>query len=357
MPIVDSLSKELFRDSNVFADAINGHFFHGEQIVKPESLSDLDPTEIILPEATGKNAPQEFRRDLLKLLTCKKDGDTTYAILGLEEQTSVDYSMASRVWLYDAMTLYREIRARENFNRKHRKKEVSKHFTSKLLPCDRVNAVITLVVYLSDTQWDGPRRISDLVNPIPEELTPFFNDYKLNLLCPNELSIEDIHRFKSDLAAVLLAAKYAKNPEQLDTLIHSDPIFRDVTNASTEPLIESICDVNLNHLTEENTEMGTNLAEKYKKMTEFYIQKGVTRGREEGRQEGIQEGRREGIQEGRREGIQEGRLEGKIEGSILGCITTLRSLNYSQDRILKKLKELYSLTAEQAMPYLENAAK
>ena len=337
MPTIDSLSKELFSDSHVFADAINGHFFHGEQIVRPESLSDMDPTEIILPEATGTDAPQEYRRDLLKLLTCKQDGNTTYAILGLEEQTSIDYSMPSRVWLYDAMTLDREVRARANFNKIHRKEEVSKHFTSKLLPDDRVNAVITLVVYLSDTQWDGPRRVSDLVNPIPAELIPFFNDYKLNLLCPNELSIDEIHRFKSDLAAVLIAAKYAGSPKNLDELIQSDPVFRDVTNASTEPLIESICKVNFNHPTEENTEMGINLAEKYKKMTEFYIQQGVTRGKQEGRQEG--------------------RQEGKIEGSILGCITTMRSLHYSEDEILEKLKELYSLTVEQAMPYMENATK
>ena len=266
MPTIDPLSKELFRDSNVFADAINGHFFHGEQIVKPESLSDLDPTETILPKATGKNAPQEFRRDLLKLLTCKKDGDTTYVILGLEEQTSIDYAMPSRVWLYDAVTLYREIRARANFNRKHRKKESNKHFTSKLLPGDRVNAVITLVVYLSHIPWDGPRRISDLVNPIPEGLAPYFKDYKLNLLCPNDLSFEDIHRFKSDLAAVLAAAKYANAPEYLCELMQSDSIFRDITNSSTEPLIESISNVNFNHPTEENTEMGINLAEKVRKM-------------------------------------------------------------------------------------------
>ena len=333
MPDIDSLSKELFRDSHVFADAINGHFFHGEQVVKPESLSDMDPTEVVLPGTAGTDATQEYRRDLLKLLTCKKDGDTTYAIVGIEEQTNIDYSMPARVWLYDAMTLDREVRARKNYNRTHRKEEVNRHFTSKLLPGDRVNAVITLVVYLSDTRWDGPRRISDLVNPIPEGLVPYFNDYRLNLLCPNDLTIEEIHRFKSDLAAVLTAAKFANNPTYLCDLMQSDPVFRDITNSSTEPLIESISNVNFNHPTEENTEMGINLAEKVRKMTEFYIQKGVTQGREEGRE------------------------EGENKGKILGCISTMRSLNYSQEDILKKLEELYALTVEQAMPYMDNALK
>ncbi len=87
--------------------------------------------------------------------------------------------------------------------------------------------------------------------------------------------------------------------------------------------------------------MGINLAEKYKQMTEFYIQQGVTRGREEGRKEGRKEGRE----------------EGENKGKILGCIGTMRSLNYTQEEILKKLEELYSLTVEQAMPYMENASK
>ena len=107
--------------------------------------------------------------------------------------------------------------------------------------------------------------------------------------------------------------------------MQSDSVFRDITNSSTEQLIESICKVNFNHSTEENTEMGINLSEKVKQMTEFYIQKGVTQGRQ--------------------------------EGSILGCIATMRSLNYTQAEILEKLKELYSLSVEQAMPYMESAPK
>ena len=91
--------------------------------------------------------------------------------------------------------------------------------------------------------------------------------------------------------------------------------------------------------------MGINLAEKVRKMTEFYIQKGVTQGREEG------------LEKGRKEGREEGRVEGENKGKILGCISTMRSLNHTQAEILAKLKELYSLTAEQAMPYMDNASK
>ena len=144
MPNIDSLSKAFFSDSYIFADAINGHFFDGEQVVIPESLSDMDSAEIVLPEKSVVNVSQEYRRDLLKLLTCKRNDNTTYAILGIEEQTRVDYSMPIRTWLYDAMTYNREVRAFANYNKIHKKEEANRFFTSKLLPGVRVNAVISL---------------------------------------------------------------------------------------------------------------------------------------------------------------------------------------------------------------------
>ena len=51
-------------------------------------------------------------------------------------------------------------------------------------------------------------------------------------------------------------------------------------------------------------------------MTEFYIQKGMTQGREEGRG------------------------EGENKGKILGCIRTMRSLNRTQSEILEKTERV-----------------
>ena len=111
--------------------------------------------------------------------------------------------------------------------------------------------------------------------------------------------------------------------------------------------------------------MGINLAEKYKKMTEFYREHGITQeqqialhtglheGWKEGWQEGLEEGLEEGWKEGRRDGWLDGLREGKIRGNILGCISTMRLLHYSQDEILEMLKEQYSLTAEEATLYLD----
>ena len=79
--------------------------------------------------------------------------------------------------------------------------------------------------------------------------------------------------------------------------------------------------------------MSLNLAEKTQQMSDFFFQKGVALGREEGRE------------------------EGERKGIILGSIATMRSLNYSKDAILEKLSELFSLTPEQAMPFIEAMQK
>ncbi len=54
------------------------------------------------------------------------------------------------------------------------------------------------------------------MTPLPTALEPLFNDHRLNLLCLADLDIDAIHRFQSDLGAVLQTAKYARNEEMLN---------------------------------------------------------------------------------------------------------------------------------------------
>ena len=227
------------------------------------------------------------------------------------------------------------------FNRRERKVEVARHFVSQLLPEDKLNPIVTLVLFLSDARWDGPRSLREMLKPFPKALEPFINDYKLNLLCPSELELGDIHRFKSDLAAVLMAAKFARDNEQLANAIRTDSVFRDLTNATTEPLIRKISNYDYNM---EDTTMGLNLAEKTERMSQFFYHRGEI--------DGIQKGLQEGRQEGRLEGWQEGRQEGERNGAIMGAINVMLSMKLPKEVIFQKMRELYSLTQEQVMSYM-----
>ena len=63
-------------------------------------------------------------------------------------------------------------------------------------------------------------------------------------------------------------------------------------------------------------------------------------------------GRQEGLMAGRQEGLMAGRQEGERNGAIMGALEVMLSMNLPQDVIFQKMKELYSLTQEQVMSYM-----
>ncbi|MBR4221194.1 MAG: Rpn family recombination-promoting nuclease/putative transposase [Victivallales bacterium] len=326
----DSLSKEFLSDPFVFADAFNGAVFGGEQVIAPDALSEMDTTVFFHSMVeTGGDKLQEKRRDVLKMLSCKTAGTTDYVILAIEEQSSVDYAMPLRTQTYDVAGYNRQAMEIHAFNRREKKEEVARHFVSQLLPQDKLNPIVTLVLFLSDAEWDGPRSLREMMKPFPKELEPFINDYKLNLLCPSELNPEDIHRFRSDLAAVLMAAKYARDNERLANAIKTDSVFRDITNSTTEPLIRKISNYDYISNTED-TAMGLNLAEKTERMSQFFYHRGEV------------------------EGIEKGRQEGERNGAIMGALEVMLSMKLPEDVIFQKMRELYSLSKEQVLSYMSD---
>ena len=345
----DSLSKELLSDPFVFADAFNGAVFGGEQVVAPDALSEMETTGYFRSKMKKeKEKTHERRRDVLKMLSCKTSETTNYVILGIEEQSFVDYSMPVRTLGYEYVFYNKQVMEIENANRREKRGEVAKYFTSHLLPQDRLKPIVSLTLFLSDAKWEGPRSLRELMTPLPPALEPLFNDHKLNLLCPADLDIEEIHRFQSDLGAVLLTAKYARDEEMLYRMISSDPVFQNITNATTEPLIRAISKYDLPQTIQEGMNMGYNFAEQHRKVSDFIYRLGEA----DGIKKGLQEGRLEGEEKGRLEGEEKGRLEGEKKGAIMGAIEVMLSMKMPTNDICQKMKELYSLTQEQVMSYM-----
>ena len=64
----DTVTKEYIRNPEIFADAFNKFIYNGKQVIKPESLTELDTTEIVLPYGeSGAAVPGQKYRDVLKL--------------------------------------------------------------------------------------------------------------------------------------------------------------------------------------------------------------------------------------------------------------------------------------------------
>lgn len=55
-------------------------------------------------------------------------------------------------------------------------------FLSGMNKSDRIHPIITLIFYYGESPWDSPVTLSGMMTDIPEELRPFFSDYKINLI-------------------------------------------------------------------------------------------------------------------------------------------------------------------------------
>ena len=90
MGAADTVTKAYMRKNSIFADAFNYLLYDGKRIIDPDSLNELDTTEIALP--FGDNSTDETvqkYRDILKSAVVKQDEKIAYVLLGIENQTAV----------------------------------------------------------------------------------------------------------------------------------------------------------------------------------------------------------------------------------------------------------------------------
>mgnify|MGYP000602856577 CR=1 FL=1 len=111
------------------------------------------------------------------------------ALLGVENQLAIDMDMPLRVIGYDGSS-YRdemnhdEIVIDERTGKKHK-------IRHKRYP------VVTIVLYFGKTPWKKPLSLYDVLK-ISDDLKPFVNDYKINLIDVPRLTGEQVEKFTSD---------------------------------------------------------------------------------------------------------------------------------------------------------------
>ena len=171
----DLTEKTLEAYGDVFADIVNGLLFQGEQILLEQSLTDAQPFSMY--KTDGKLHEQD--RDVAKYWMSQNGEmiNVRLAFLGIENQTQYDKDMPLRVIGYDGAAYRGEIGQEDRY------------------------PVVTLVLYFGEKSWSGPRCLSDLVN-VPEELNPYFNDYRLNIAEVALLEEEQLAWFHSDFYMV-----------------------------------------------------------------------------------------------------------------------------------------------------------
>ena len=294
--IQDTNAKDYLGKPLIFADIFNYFLYDGEQIIVPDALKEMDPTELTVIH--GKETiPIQRLRDLLKLFTIKTDGDVFYVLLGLEAQTDIHYAMPVRNMLYDGLQYMEQVRQAADTHDalKDHQGITPGEFLSKFYRTDRLTPVITLTLCLSPADWDAPRSLHEMMNVPDNRLLDFIANYKLNLVSPANLEQTDFDKFRSELREVLMYIKHSDDKEGLRKLLQEEKKFTSLSRDAVS-LLNAVTKTGIKYNEDEEE---VNVC----KAIEDMMNDAKSAGREEGRNKGREEGRKEGREEGREEGI------------------------------------------------------
>ena len=208
----DIVTKDYMDDCLVFADAFNQYIYKGKQVIDPKRLRPLDATTIGVPYGKkGAGAPVQKYRDRLKYLTAMEDENAVYLLMGVENQSEVHYAMPVKDMVYDALQYASQV---EQIAKAHKD--------------DRLIPVITLVLFFSAGEWDGPMSLHDMMAVQNPEILALVADYRINLIAPGNMSDEEINQFTTSLREVMMFIKYSEEPEKLNQILETDERFRDL---------------------------------------------------------------------------------------------------------------------------------
>lgn len=192
-----------------FADLINGWLFHGAKRLTPENLSAADRR--ILTH-NGKRRYQDRYRDLYKCL----EHTAFRLMIGVEEQTYVNYVMPVRVMDYDSASYSAQIACIRD-RKTAEIKPANDEFLSGFSKEDRLLPVITLVLYCGSEPWNGALSLYDLLDleHIPAELMEYIADYPIHVLDIRHTPDRRLDEFPPDIRAMFLFIKYQDDPKML----------------------------------------------------------------------------------------------------------------------------------------------
>ena len=175
----DLCEKAFFGFNDVFADVCNGLIFNEPGKVKAEDLQPYPTESLVLDEAGAthgfRDVAKVYRRNGINLL-----------LVGLENQTRVDYHMVARVMMADARHYMnmserakrpdrRKANNRRRRSRRARSKLHNNHQSSRF-------PVVTYVLYFGyKRRWTGPRTLHEWLALSPE-FKDLVNDYKIHVI-------------------------------------------------------------------------------------------------------------------------------------------------------------------------------
>lgn len=234
---IDTLTKEYMRRPIIFADVFNQFLYHGQQIIQPDRLAELDTTEIAVPYGADRvSVPEQRYRDVSKMLMAMTDGKVAYCILAVENEAKIHYAVPVKNGLYDFLQLAHQVSKASASHKKSKSEEKPSRneFLSGFYKSDRLLPVLTVVVYFGADEWDGPLSLREMYADCDETVLQYVADYRINLITPRGLSDKEIDEFQTNLREIMRYIKYSNDKKKLDNILKIEQRFRSVERSAVE---------------------------------------------------------------------------------------------------------------------------
>ena len=214
----DVNTKEYFLVEERVADLINGGLLEGQQIVKAADVKDADSSVFGRIAWFGRWTTRQRYRDIVR----KVMFGTRFVIIGIEEQSEIHDAMPVRTMGYDFIGYDTQLK---KIGKRHRLKKnlrSARSFLSGMLPGEKLEPVITIVLYFGEEEWTGPRCLHDMLalQDFPEALRKYVNDYQLHIFEVNRF--KHLEYFQTDLRLVLGFLQNHSNQEMLKKFINKE---------------------------------------------------------------------------------------------------------------------------------------
>ena len=327
----DVLTAAYLKNNSRFADLLNGWLFGGRPVVRPEDIQELDSAEIRIrrDRVTGGVRTGKRYRDVIRRVAL----GMRFAVVCVEEQSEVDYTMPFRVIGYDLDRYEQQLRIRRQEHRQ-RKDLKAEEYLSGISREDRFLPVVTLMLYFGK-HWDGPRNLKDLLDleGMLPEVRELLADYPVHVIEVGNYPYAEA--FRTDLKLVFGFVQNADDKEKLQAFARAEEEALSELAEDAYDLISVMTGTEeLDRIKKEKQERKgkVNMCKAIDDMLADAREEGRERGRSEmmnGLQEMIADAREEGREAGRSEtmnGLQEMIADAREEGREAGRSETMNGL-------------------------------
>ena len=272
--------KGFLSDDARYADVINGIGCKGEQVVKEEDLQEMDTQTGMFRGPKFIHRFSQLGKGNVKVRDClrKVAFGTNFAIIGIENQETMDYSIPLRNMSYDVDAYERQAKKIRKETRKKYNGLSAGEYLYGFNKDDKLLPAVTFILYSGSKAWEGPKTLHEILDftDIPEGLKEMVADYQINLVEIREL--EDTSVFKTDVKQVFDFIRCSSDENALKELVESDDYYKNMEEDAFDVAVQY---TNATELIEAK--------EYYEKDGEVDMCKALTDLIESGRQEGRQE--------------------------------------------------------------------